>query len=103
MQKTIGYRFDENDDIANIIDAVLTAPGIKIRYIKEDATDWIGLIGDQDMEDGLRTLPELEQDIIEMFFLQGKTFLDISAELGIPMDLLMGHLKAIRVRLEPYV
>ena len=55
------------------------------------------------MEDGLRALPEMEQQIIEKFFLQGKSLIDISSDLELPMDLLLGHLTAIKVRLEIYV
>ena len=101
--KTIAYPYDDNDDIAEIIDAVLMAPGIRIRYAKDGPGDWISMISDRDMEDGLRSLPELEQSIIEKFFLQRKALIDVSKDLDLPMELLMGHLKAIRVRLEPYV
>ena len=100
MRKEITYNFDENDDIANMIDAVLTAPGFRSRYEKEGPENWIGMIGDQDMEDGLRSLPKIEQEIIEMCFLQRKTLVDISKDLDLTPDLLMGHLKAIRMRLE---
>jgi len=103
MATEIRYHFDENDDVADIIDAVLTAPGIRIRYIKEGPMDWIGMIGDQDMEDALRALPELEQDIIEKYFLQRKTLVDIASDLDLPYDLLMGHLRAIKARLVLHV
>lgn len=103
MATEIRYHFDENDDMANVIDAVLTAPGIRIRYIKEGPMDWIGMIGDQDMEDALRALPELEQDIIEKYFLQRKTLVDIASDLDLPYDLLMGHLRAIKARLVLHV
>lgn len=103
MATEIRYRFDENDDMANVIDAVLTAPGIRIRYTKEGPMNWIGMIGDQDMEDALRALPELEQDIIEKYFLQRKTLVDIASDLDLPYDLLMGHLRAIKARLVLHV
>lgn len=103
MSKEIRYRFDENDNVADMIDAVLTAPGIRIRYIKEGPENWISMIGDPEMEDGLRQLPEIEQTIIEKFFLQQKTPIDIARDLCIPIDLLMGHLVSIRARLECHV
>ena len=96
-------KFDENDDLAVLIDTILNRPGIRLRYNRGDSEDWISLVGDQDMEDGLRALPEMEQQIIEKFFLQGKSLIDISSDLELPMDLLLGHLTAIKVRLEIYV
>ena len=55
------------------------------------------------MEDALRALPELEQDIIEKYFLQRKTLVDIASDLDLPYDLLMGHLRAIKARLVLHV
>ena len=72
MATEIRYRFDENDDM-------------------------------EDMEDALRALPELEQDIIEKYFLQRKTLVDIASDLDLPYDLLMGHLRAIKARLVLHV
>lgn len=103
MSKEIRYRFDESDDIAEMIDAVLSAPGIRIRYKKEGPDNWISMIGDSRMEDGIRQLPEIEQVIIEKFFLQMKTPIDIARDLNLPIDMLIGHLIAIRARLECHV
>lgn len=103
MSKKLAYGFDENDDCGKIIDAILTAPGIRIRYKKEETGDWIGMIRDQDMEEGLRALPPVEQEIIEEYFLQQKTLVDISEDLSLEPGLLLGHLKAIRARLVLYV
>ncbi len=61
------------------------------------------MIGDSEMEDGIRQLPEIEQAIIEMFFLQMKTPVDIARDLNLPIDMLIGHLIAIRARLECHV
>lgn len=103
MRELHGYVFDENDDIAVTIDAVLTAPGIRINYKKNEAGDWIARVGDSEMEAGLRRLPQLEQQIIESVFIKGKTLLDVANDLSMPLDLLIGHLKAIRARLETHV
>ena len=103
MIKELSYTFDENDDLADVIDAILTAPGIRIRYRKDGPENWISIIEDQDMEDGLSPLPPLEKDIIEGFFLQQKSLLDISEDLSLEPDLLLGHLRAIRARLVLYV
>ena len=103
MKKVIRYEFDVNDDIANIIDAVLTAPGLRVRYEKGGAGPGLKDIGDKDLEDGLDVLPDVEKKIIEKFFVQQKALLDISRDLGIDPKLLMGHIKAIRERLVFYV
>ena len=102
MKELYGYVFDENDDVAVTIDAVLTAPGIRINYKKNEAGDWIARIGDPEVEAGLRRLPQLEQQIIEGVFIKGKTLMDVANDLSIPLDLLIGHLKAIQARLEIY-
>ena len=103
MTKELRFTFDENDDVANVIDAVLTAPGVRILYAKAGHDKWISRISDEEMEEALNELPAIEQDIIERFFLKKQTLIDIAEDLLLPMELLMGHLKAIKVRLELYV
>ena len=103
MKKELRFGFDENDDVANVIDAILTAPGVHVRYSKEGSDGWISQISDEEMEDALNELPVIEQDIIERFFLKKQTLIDIAEDLMLPLELLMGHLKAIKVRLELYV
>lgn len=98
MQK----HFDMNDDLAIMIDNILGRPGIRTRYEKGECKDWISLVGDQNLREGLRALPEMEQKIVEKFFLQRKTLIDIAYELSMPMDLLRGHIDSVRVRLESY-
>ena len=98
MQK----QFDMNDDLAIMIDNILGRPGIRTRYENGECEDWISIVGDQNLREGLRALPETEQKIIEKFFLQRKSLIDIAYDLGMPMDLLRGHIDSIRVRLESY-
>ena len=94
--------FDVNDDLAPMIDSIMSRPGIRTRYEKGECEDWISLVGDQNLREGLRALPEMEQKIIEKFFLQRKALIDIAYDLGMSMDLLRGHIDSIRVRLESY-
>jgi len=98
MQKQL----DMNDDLAIMIDDILGRPGIRTRYEKNGYKDWIDLVGDQNLREGLIALPEMEQKIIEKYFLQRKTLIDIAYDLGMPMDLLREHIDFIRVRLESY-
>lgn len=103
MKKELRCTFDENDDVANMIDDILTAPGVHIRYAKEGPGRWVSQISDEEMEEALNELPAIELDIIERFFLKKQTLIDIAEDLMLPMELLMGHIKAIKVRLELYV
>ena len=103
MNRELRCTFDENDDVANMIDDILTAPGVRIRYAKEGPGRWVSQISDEEMEEALNELPAIELDIIERFFLKKQTLIDIAEDLMLPMELLMGHLKAIKVRLELYV
>ena len=103
MKKELRCTFDENDDVANMIDDILTAPGVRIRYAKEGPGRWVSQISDEEMEEALNELPAIELDIIERFFLKKQTLIDIAEDLLLPMELLIGHLKAIKVRLELYV
>ena len=98
MQKQL----DMNDDLAIMIDNILGRPGIRTWYEKGECEDWISIVGDQNLKEGLKALPETEQKIIEKFFLQRKTLIDIAYDLGMSMDLLRGHIDSIRVRLESY-
>lgn len=103
MERMSSVRFDENDDVKDMLDAILTSPGLGREYEKKPQCCWIGMIGDQNMEEGIRELPEPEQEILEKFFLKGKNLIDISIELGMPMDMVLGHIKAISIRLKLYV
>ena len=103
MKKELRCTFDVNDDAANVIDSILTAPGVRILYAKVGSDNWIDHVSDEELENALNELPAIEQDIIERFFLKKQTLIDIAEDLLLPMELLMGHLKAIKVRLELYV
>ncbi len=94
---------DENDDIASMIDSVLSRPGLRLRYVRSGSDDWVSMIGDQDMEEGVRTLPELDQKILKLFFLDRKSLFEIAAYLDLPIELVIGRLKAVKVRLAIYV
>ena len=93
---------DPNDDMGVTIDAILTRPALRIRYMKGDFDDWKSSIGDEDLEYGIRQLPEKEQAILEKYYLQQKTLLDISRDLDIPASVIGGYLIAIETRLIIY-
>lgn len=98
-----GYTLDENDSVSSVIDSILAAPGIRKAYQKDKSLDWIMHIGNKDMEAGIKELPPIEQEIVKLYFLDGKKLIDIASDLDMPVDLLCGHIKAMRVRMMLYV
>ena len=106
MNETINYEpftSDENDTMSCAIDKVLTAPGFRKVYQAGTDIDWIMAIGNQDMEDGIRSLPPIEQEIVRLYFLDGRKLMDIAIELDMPIELVCGHIRSMRVRLRAYV
>lgn len=95
--------WDENDDIATLIDTMLNMPGLSKTYAKDPKCNWILLIGNENITDGISSMPEIEQEIIKQFFLDKLTIIDISHNLGLTPELLYGHITAIKVRLRSYV
>lgn len=97
------FSFDTNDDLSPMIDSILTAPGFVKAYAENRETDWVIQIGNSEMEEGIRQLPSVEQQIIKLYFLDGKSLLDIANDLNLPVELLAGHMKSMKVRLSLYV
>ena len=95
--------WDENDGLSYVIDSMLNAPGFKNACNKEAECSWILLIGNKDLADGISSLPQLEQEILKLFFLDGLTLIDIASKLDIPAALICGHIKSMKVRLRCYV
>ena len=102
MEEMSLVRFDVNDDIKDMLDAILGSPGLKREYRKDPSKAWISMIGDRGIEEGVREIPEIEQEILEKYFLKDKHPIDISVELGIPLGLLAGHIKTMNIRLRQY-
>lgn len=98
-----GITFDENDSLSTVIDSILTAPGVRKVYAANSDIDWIMTIGNKDMQDGIKELPPVEQEIVKLYFLDGKSLIDIASDLDMPLELLCGHIKSMRVRLMFYV
>lgn len=95
--------FDENDDLSYIVDSVLNSTGLKKSYRANPNCEWILLIGDEDVKEGIKNLSQMDQEIIRLFFFEGLTLIDIAARLDISIELLCGHIKAVKVRLKSYV
>ena len=56
--------WDENDDLAEMMDAVLSAPGLRNTCPSDPECNWAMFIGDKEMEEGITSLPPLEQEIL---------------------------------------
>ena len=99
MIETTGYIYDENDDMAYVIDAVLKRlrPGAKKLMDEDD--EWTGRVGHRDIEDALRFMMPKEQEIIRKFFLEDKTLVDISIELNMSMELLGGYIRSAEAQI----
>ena len=95
--------WDENDDLAEMMDAVLSAPGLRNTCPSDPECNWAMFIGDKEMEEGITSLPLLEQEILKMFFLDGLPLMDIASRLDISIELVHGHIKSMKVRLRCYV
>ena len=63
--------WDENDDLAEMMDAVLRAPGLRSARLPNPDCSWAMFIGDKDMEEGINSLPPLwSRRFLSCFFLK---------------------------------
>ena len=99
MIRMTGYKYDENDDLSPVMDAILMRLGIGVTYGRDNDGEWKSKVNHRDMEDALGDMSPKEQEIIIKFFLEGKTLLDISNDMNMPMDLLGGYIKMLRARI----
>ena len=95
MIEIIGYIFDENDDLASVMDAILN----RVRFGGCDDKgdeEWIGRTGHRDMEDALEAMMPKEREIVRKYFYEDKRMLDISIEMNMEMGLVGGYIKSAR-------
>ena len=100
MIGTTGYIYDDNDDMAAVIDAVLKRLGSGAEAAQDEDDGWIGIVGHRDIEDALKYMMPKEQAVIRKFFLEDKTLLDISIELNMSMELLGGYIKSAEAQIK---
>lgn len=95
MIEMTGYIFDEDDDLAPVMDAILR----RIRSGGCDSADdeeWIVRAGHRDMEDALRCMMPREREMIKKFFYEEKSIMDISIEMNLDMDLVGGYIRSAK-------
>jgi len=94
-----GYIYDDNDDMAALLDNILERLSINIKYIDKDDDEWMSAVNHQDMEDAIRDMSPTEQEIIRKFFIDSKSLLDISVDLDLPMDMIGGYITMMETRI----
>ena len=99
MIRMTGYRYDENDDMAPVMDAVLKRLGFGVTYGRDDDGEWVSRVNHRDYEDALRDMSKTEQEIITKFFIERKSLLDISKDMDIPMELVGGYIRMMKARI----
>ena len=99
MIRMTGYTYDENDDMAPVMDAVLKRLGVGVTYGKDEDGEWMSRVNHRDMEDALRDMSITEQDIIRKFFLEKKTLVDISRDMNLPMEMVGGYIRMLKARI----
>ena len=95
MIEIIGYIFDENDDLASVMDAILNRVRSGGCDNKGD-DEWIERTGHRDMEDALEAMLPKEREIVKKFFYEDKRMLDISIEMNMDVNLVGGYIKSAR-------
>ena len=96
MIEITGYIFDENDDLAPVMDAVLNRVRSGDCDDTDDDEEWIGRTGHRDMEDALEAMLPKEREVVRKFFYEDKRMLDISVEMNMELDLVGGYIKSAR-------
>lgn len=96
MIEMTGYIFDENDDLASVMDAILS----RVKSARRDSTDceddWADSVNHRDMEDALSCMMPMERELIKKFFYQEKNILDISIEMNMELDLVGGYIRSAK-------
>ena len=98
MNGMTGYRYDENDDMAPIMDTILKRLATK-RIEGPVGDEWIGGAGHRDMEDALEVMMPKEREIIKKYFVEDKTLMDISIEMNMAMDLVGGYIQSAKAQI----
>jgi hypothetical protein len=98
MSEMTGYRCDENDDMAPILDAILKRLATK-RIEGPCGNEWIRGVGHRNMEDALEAMMPKEREIIRKFFVQDKTLMDISIEMNMTMELVGGYIRSAKAQI----
>ena len=95
--------YDDNDDMAPVMDAVLGRLGARVTYGKDKDDEWISRVHHEDLEAAMIDMTDMEKEIIQKFFIDKKSLIDIAAELNISMLKLGGYIRMLRARMQIYM
>ena len=103
MIRMTGYIFDENDDLAPVMDAILRRIRSGSCDGTDDAEEWTGRASHRDMEDALRCMMPREREMIKKFFFEEKSVMDISIEMNMDLDLVGGHIRSAKEQIAIWI
>lgn len=103
MIRMTGYIFDENDELASVMDAILRRIRSEDCYSTDDAEEWTDRAGHRDMEDALKCMMPREREMIKKFFFEEKNIIDISIEMNMDMDLIGGYIRSAKEQIAIWI
>lgn len=74
------------EDFGRMIDLLLNTEDVRKVYQQEDGHTWVGCIGDEFLQEGLRHLDGQMLSIIESLVFEDMTIYEVSQHLGIDTD-----------------
>ena len=74
------------EDFGRMIDLLLNTEDVRKAYQQGDGHTWVGCIGDEFLQEGLRHLDEQMLSIIECLVFEDMTLYEVSQHLGIDTD-----------------
>ena len=103
MIEMTGYIFDENDDLAAVMDSILNRIRCGAANNADDDEEWIGRTGCRNMEGALKHMMPKEREMIKRFFYQEKNILDISIEMNMELNLIGGYIGSAKEQMAIWV
>ena len=74
------------EDFGRLIDLLLNPEDVREAYQQEDGHTWVGCIGDEFLQEGLRHLDKQMLSIIECIVFEDMTLYEVSQYLGMDTD-----------------
>ena len=102
MKKDIADTIIE-EDFGRMIDLLLNTEDVRKAYQRGDGHTWIGCIGDESLQEGLRHLDRQMLHIIESLVFEDMTIYEVSRHLGIDTDAVYEKIQESRRILLRYV
>lgn len=102
MKKDIADTIIE-EDFGRMIDLLLNTEDVREAYQQEDGHTWVGCIGDEFLQEGLRHLDGQMLSIIESLVFEDMTIYEVSQHLGIDTDSVYEKIQESRRILLSYV